>query len=55
MKLLAGFELFFFVTLFGLGNYFIMLRRYKNDQNKRKIIQKNKISLLYPKGTTIRI
>ena len=53
MNLLSGFEFILFMTLFGLANYLMMLRRYENDVKKRKIIQKNRIAVLYPKGTTI--
>ena len=55
MNFSAGFEFIFFLILFGLFNYLIMLRRYENDLNKRKKIQKNRISELYPKGTFISV
>ncbi len=55
MNFLAGFQLIIFLFLFGLTNYLMMLKRYENDLKKRKIIQKNKISTLYPKGTFISV
>ena len=55
MNFLAGFEFIIFVTLFGFVNYLMMLSRYENDLKKRQIMQKNKISVLYPKGTFIRV
>ena len=53
MKFEAGLEFIIFLVLFGFTNYLMMLRRYENDLKKRKIIQNNKISRLYPKGTFI--
>ena len=53
MNFEAGFEFTILVILFGFGNYLMMLRRYENDLKKRQIIQKNRISVLYPKGTFI--
>ena len=55
MNLEAGFKLTIFLVLFGFTNYFMMLKRYENDLKKRKLIQKNRISNLYPKGTFINI
>ena len=55
MNLEAGLKLIVFLILFGFTNYLMMLRRYKIDLKKRKIIQKIKISNLYPKGTFISI
>ena len=55
MNLEPGFQFIIFLALFGLTNYLMMLKRYENDLNKRKHIQKNKILNLYPKGTFINI
>ena len=55
MNLEAGFQFSIFLFLFGLTNYFMMLKRYENDLKKRQLIQKNRISNLYPKGTFINI
>jgi len=53
MNLEAGFEFIILLFLFGLTNYLMMFKRYENDLKKRQIIQKNKISSLYPKRTFI--
>ena len=53
MNLEAGFQFIIFLVLFGFTNYLIMLKRYKNDLKKKQLIQKNRISNLYPKGTFI--
>ena len=53
MNLEAGFRLIIFLALFGFTNYLMMLKRYENDLKKRKMIQKNRIAVLYPKGTFI--
>ena len=55
MKFIAGFELIIFLIFFGFANYLMMLRRYKNDLKKKQIIQRNKIAVLYPKGTFISV
>ena len=55
MNFEAGFEFIIFLILFGITNYLMMLRRYENDLMKRKIFQRNKISVLYPKGTFINL
>ncbi len=55
MNLLAGFQFILFLFFFGFTNYLMMLKRYDNDLKKRKLIQKNKISTLYPKGTFISV
>ena len=55
MNLEAGFQFIIFLVLFGLTNYLMMLKRYENDLKKRQIIQKNRISNLYPKGTFISV
>ena len=41
------------VIIFGVVNYLMMLRRYENDIKKKKYLQKEKISRLYPKGSFI--
>ena len=53
MDLEAGLKSIIFLFLFGFTNYWIMLIRYEKDIKKRKLIQKNKILALYPKGTFI--
>ena len=53
MNLEAGFQFIIFLALFGFTNYLIMLKRYENDLKKRKMTQKNRIAVLYPKGTFI--
>ena len=55
MNLEAGFQFIIFLVLFGFVNYLMMLKRYENDLKKRQLIQKNRISNLYPKGTFINI
>ena len=55
MNLEAGFQFSIFLVLFGFTNYLMMLKRYENDLKKRQLIQKNRISNLYPKGTFINI
>ena len=55
MNVEAGFRFVIFLTLFGLTNYFMMLKRYENDLKRRQIIKKNRIALLYPKETFIRV
>ena len=55
MNLEAGFRFIIFLALFGFTNYLIMLKRYENDLKKRQIKQKNRIAVLYPKGTFIRV
>ena len=53
MDLEAGFRFIIFLVLFGFTNYLMMLKRYENDLKKRKMTQKNRIAVLYPKGTFI--
>ena len=53
MNLEAGIQFIIFLVLFGFTNYLMMLKRYENDLKKRQIIQKDRISILYPKGTFI--
>ena len=55
MTLEAGLRFLVFLIIFGFTNYLMMLRRYENDLRKKNIIQKIKISKLYPKGTFINI
>ena len=55
MNLEAGFQFIIFLFLFGFTNYLMMLKRYENDLKKRKMIQKNRITVLFPKGTFISI
>ena len=53
MNLESGYQFIILLVLFGFTNYLMMLKRYENDLKKRKIMQKNRISTLYPKGTFI--
>ena len=53
MNFEAGIRFILFLLLFGGGNYLMMLRRYENDIRKRKFLQQQKISKLYPKGSFI--
>ena len=55
MNLEAGFQFVIFLVLFGLTNYLMMLKRYENDLKKKQLLQKNRISDLYPKGTFINV
>ena len=55
MNLEAGFRFIIFLLLFGSTNYLMMLKRYENDLKKRLVIQKNRITELYPKGTFISV
>ena len=55
MNLEAGIQFIIFLVLFGFTNYLMMLKRYENDLKKRLIIQKDRIAMLYPKGTFISI
>ncbi len=55
MNLEAGFQFIIFLFLFGSTNYLMMLKRYENDLKQRQIIQKNRIAVLYPKGTFISV
>ena len=55
MNLEAGIQFIIFLVLFGFTNYLMMLKRYENDLKKRQIIQKDRIAMLYPKGTFISI
>ena len=53
MTLETGLRFLVFLVIFGFTNYLMMLRRYEKDLKKRNLIQKNKISTLYPKGTFV--
>ena len=55
MDLEAGFRFIVFLVLFGFTNYLMMLKRYENDLKKRQLKQKNRIAVLYPKGTFISV
>ena len=55
MNLEAGFEFIIFLVLFGFTNYLMMLKRYEDDLKKKEIIKKNRIAMLYPKGTFISV
>ena len=55
MNLEAGFRFIIFLFMFGSTNYLMMLKRYENDLKKKNIIQKNRITELYPKGTFISV
>ena len=50
MNFVAGIRFILFLVLFGAANYLIMLKRNENDFRKRKFLQQDKISKLYPKG-----
>ena len=49
----AGIRFIVFLIIFGVINYLMMLRRYENDVKKKKYLQQEKISKLYPKGSFI--
>ncbi|KGF96353.1 hypothetical protein EU95_0733 [Prochlorococcus marinus str. MIT 9201] len=49
----AGIRFIVFLIIFGVINYLMMLRRYENDIKKKKYLQQEKISRLYPKGSFI--
>ena len=49
----AGIRFIVFLLIFGVTNYLMMLRRYENDIKKRKFLQQEKISKLYPRGSFI--
>ena len=53
MNLDAGIRFIVFLVIFGYTNYLMMLRRYENDIKKKKFLQQEKISRLYPKGSFI--
>jgi len=49
----AGIRFIVFLIIFGFTNYLMMLRRYENDIKKKKYLQQEKISRLYPKDSFI--
>jgi len=51
MNFEAGIRFIIFLVIFGFTNYQMMLRRYENDIKKKKYLQQEKISKLYPKGS----
>ena len=53
MNFEAGIRFIMFLIIFGFTNYIMMLRRYENDIKKKKYLQQEKISKLYPKGSFI--
>jgi len=53
MNFEAGIRFIVFLVIFGFTNYLMMMRRYENDIKKKKFIQQEKISRLYPKGSFI--
>jgi len=53
MNFEAGIRFIFFLVIFGFTNYLMMLRRYEKDIKKKKCLQQEKISKLYPKGSFI--
>ena len=55
MNLEAGIRFIIFLIFFGSINYLMMLKRYENNQKKSQITQKNRIAILYPKGTFINV
>jgi len=42
-----------FLIIFGVTNYLMKMKRYENDVKKKKYLQQEKISKLYPKGSFI--
>ena len=53
MNFEAGIRFIVFLIIFGVINYLMMLRRYENEIKKKKYLQQEKISRLYPKGSFI--
>jgi len=53
MNFEAGIRFIVFLVILGFTNYLMMLRRYENDIKKKKYLQQEKISRLYPKGSLI--
>ena len=54
MNFESGIRFIVFLLIFGVTNYLMMLRRYENDIKKKKYLQQEKISRLYPpKGSFI--
>jgi len=53
MNFEAGIRFIVFLVIFGFTNYLMMMRRYENYIKKKKFLQQEKISRLYPKGSFI--
>ena len=53
MNLDSALRFIIFLVIFGFTNYLMMLKRYEKDSREKKLLQKRKISNLYPKGTFI--
>jgi len=53
MNFEAGIRFIVFLVIFGFTNYLMMIRRYENDTKKKKFLQQEKISRLYPQGSSI--
>ena len=53
MNFEAGIRFIVFLVIFGVTNYLMMLKRYQNDFKKKKYLQEEKISRLYPKDSFI--
>ena len=53
MNFEEGIRFLVFLVIFGFTNYLMMLRRYEKDIKKKKYLQEEKISRLYPKGSFI--
>jgi len=49
MNFEAGIRFIVFLIIFGVTNYLMMLRRYENYIQKKKYLQREKISKLYQK------
>ena len=55
MNIFAGIQFIVSILIFGIINYYLMLKRFKKETQIKKSIQIKKISRLYPKGTFIGI
>jgi len=53
MNFEAGIRFIVFLVIFGFTNYLMMFRRLENDIKKKKYLQQEKNSRLYPKGSFI--
>ena len=53
MNFEAGIRFIVLLIIFGVTNYLMMLRRYENEIKKKKYLQQEQISKLYPKGSFI--
>ena len=53
MNFEEGIRFIVFLIIFGVTNYLMMLRRHEKDIKKKKYLQQEKISRLYPKGSFI--